>query len=294
MKRILCMTLLCLVLAAPALGEYAPLPVEGPAPYAPQAEGFDADGLGYQDESITVRAETIRRFETNITVVRITVQDASQVRTAMAGKYPGKTARPTSVQAKANNGVLTLSGDFYAHHNQGIVMRGGKLYRNNPHKGRDTLTIDWNGDFHIIHPTTKETWAPYQETVREAFCFGPGLVVDGVKLDSLDEVGISCGAKHGAVRMVLGQTGPLSYLAFATEGPEHEGSKGLTILEAADVAYELGCINAYNLDGGATAAICLGEQQISSFWKQKERPVSDVIYFATLVPDGGQGGNPDE
>ena len=107
-----------------------------------------------------------------------------------------------------------------------------------------------------------------------------------MKLDSLEEVTISCGAKHGAVRMVIGQTGPLSYLAFASEGPEHEGSKGLTILEAADVAYELGCINAYNLDGGATATICIGEKQVNSYWKQKERSIGDIIYFATLVPSG--------
>ena len=108
------------------------------------------------------------------------------------------------------------------------------------------------------------------------------------ELDSLEEVTISCGAKHGAVRMVIGQTGPLSYLAFASEGPEHEGSKGLTILEAADVAYELGCINAYNLDGGATATICIGEKQVNSYWKQKERSIGDIIYFATLVPSGAE------
>lgn len=67
-----------------------------------------------------------------------------------------------------------------------------------------------------------------------------------------------------------------------------EGSKGLTILEAADVAYELGCINAYNLDGGATATICIGEKQVNSYWKQKERSIGDIIYFATLVPSGAE------
>ena len=235
-----------------------------------------------------MRAEEIRRYDTDITVVRVTVKDPSQVRTAMAGKYPSKTARPASVQGENNRAVLTLSGDFFSYHNQGIVMRSGVLYRNSPHKGRDTLMIDWNGDFTILHPTTKESFAPYQDSIREAFCFGPGLVIDGVKLDSLEEVTISCGAKHGAVRMVIGQTGPLSYLAFASEGPEHEGSKGLTILEAADVAYELGCINAYNLDGGATATICIGEKQVNSYWKQKERSIGDIIYFATLVPSGAE------
>ena len=47
--------------------------------YAPEPDCFDADGWGYQDESITVRAEEIRRYDTDITVVRVTVKDPSPV-----------------------------------------------------------------------------------------------------------------------------------------------------------------------------------------------------------------------
>lgn len=90
-KLVLLCLLLCLMAAgACAEEQLAPLPIGGPAPYAPHPDCFDADGWGYQDESITVRAEEIRRYDTDITVVRVTVKDPSQVRTAMRASIPAK------------------------------------------------------------------------------------------------------------------------------------------------------------------------------------------------------------
>lgn len=56
-----------------------------------------------------------------------------------------------------------------------------------PHKGRDELIVDENGDFHLITCTTQAKWDEYIAgggTVLHAFCFGPALVVDGVPLTS--------------------------------------------------------------------------------------------------------------
>lgn len=46
----------------------------------------------------------------------------------------------------------------------------------------------------------------------------------------------------------------------------------------------MGCINAYNLDGGSSSSVVLGGKKINALSTGKIRPVGDCIYFATLIP----------
>ena len=48
-----------------------------------------------------------------------------------------------------------------------------------------------------------------------------------------------------------------------------------------------GCRMAYSLDGGQTAAIVMNDQLINRPVYGTQRKISDIIYFATAVPDGG-------
>ena len=50
---------------------------------------------------------------------------------------------------------------------------------------------------------------------------------------------------------------------------------------------KLGCDKAYTLDGGQTAVIVMNDQLINSVHYGYQREISDIIYFATAVPDGG-------
>ena len=45
------------------------------------------------------------------------------------------------------------------------------------------------------------------------------------------------------------------------------------------------CYNAYTLDGGQTASILIGGELINPVQFGEERPVSDIYYFATAVPN---------
>ena len=84
-------------------------------------------------------------------------------------------------------------------------------------------------------------------------------------------------------RMVIGQDGPLSYLCVATEGPENPGSVGLTLAQTAELMQSLGCQTAYNLDGGSSSTMVLGNEKINAHSSHKVRAICDILYFATLV-----------
>lgn len=264
---------------------YAPIPWSfDPAPYAPHEEGYLPDNGGYHDDSIDVRIETFRRDDTTVWAAYITLTDASQFRTGLAGKYPGKATKRVGDMAKRLNAVIAINGDYFNYHSQGIVVRNGKQLRNQPHKGRDTLIVDDKGDFTILSPTTREAWEAFEGTVMHAFCFGPGLVIDGVALSSLDQVKIDAGVARKSQRMAIGQLGPLQYLILTCEGPENDNCVGFDLLQMAALCQEMGCVNAYNLDGGSSSTIALKGKKINALSSGKVRLVGDCIYFATLVP----------
>lgn len=282
----LMLALLCLALTSFATAEsgFTPVPWDVKTmPQGPHKSGYLPDNAGYHDDSIDVRIETFRRDDTTVMAVYVTIADPSQLRTATAAnKYPSKATAPVTAMLKKANGVIGINGDYFAYHSQGIVVRNGRQLRNKPNKGRDTLIIDQDANFTILQGTTKEMFEAFEGEVIQAFCFGPGLVVDGVPLTDLDTVTMDCGKGRKTQRIVIGQIAPLQYVLITCEGPENEGSVGFDLLQMAQLCKELGCVNAYNLDGGSSCTVALNGKKINAISSRKVRYVSDIIYFATL------------
>ena len=257
---------------------------EAVSPNLPHAECYLPDNGGYHDDSIDIRVESFRDYDTTIMAVYITLTDVSQLRTSMAGRYPSKSETPVHTLARRAQAVAAINGDYVSFHDDGIVVRNGVLYRNKPNINRDTLIIDWNGDVTILSPTTKEAWEHLMSSALHAFCFGPGLVVDGKVLDDVTDLKLNQGKDRKTQRIAFCQLDHLQYLVLATEGPENKGSVGLTLLEMAELCGKMGVTNAYNLDGGSSSTVVLDNKKINSLSSGKVRPVGDCIWFATLVP----------
>lgn len=60
----------------------------------------------------------------------------------------------------------------------------------------------------------------------------------------------------------------------------------LRLTTMADLMIGFGCDKAYNLDGGQTSLIVTNNRVMSYLSFFCERRVSDIIYFATAIPDG--------
>ena len=256
------------------------------SPYLPDPAGYLPDKAGYHDGSIDIRVETFRRNDTTVMAVYVKLTDVSQFRTELASRYPSQQARLVATMARRVNAVLAINGDYFIYHDQGIVVRNGRTLRVAPVKGRDTLIVDEQGDFHILPHTTRADWDAYLAsggTALHTFCFGPGLVIDGEVLTDLSSVHIDNGKAKDTQRIAIGQIGPLEYLILATEGPENAGSVGFDLLEMAQMCYDMGMMNAYNLDGGSSSTVVLDGEKINSLSTGKHREVGDCIWFATLV-----------
>ena len=85
-------------------------------------------------------------------------------------------------------------------------------------------------------------------------------------------------------RAAIGQTGPLSYVMVIIQAKDRDGKTGFSQHKLAEFMYELGCTQAFNLDGGNSAEMVIGERVIKGMPGGDERTLSDIIYFATAKP----------
>ena len=69
------------------------------------------------------------------------------------------------------------------------------------------------------------------------------------------------------------------------KGDRFSGNCGLSQHKLAEVMYELGCTQAFNLDGGNSAELVFGDQIYRGMPNGSERDITDIIYFATAVPE---------
>lgn len=263
---------------------FDPLPLQGAAPYDPLPEGFLPDDAGYHDDSLDVRIETFRRHDTTVMAVRVKISDPTQLRAAMAARPPSKKTMVVASMARKNNAVLAINGDYFSYHDRGVVVRNGQQIRSRATGKRDVLIIDGEGNFRILYRCEEADYEQIRDEVVHAFCFGPGLVIDGQIPADVSGVDMDIAQHKPTQRIAIGQTGPLEYLILATEGPENKGSVGFTIDQMAEMCLEMGCVNAYNLDGGSSSTVVLNNKKINALSTGKVRPVGDCIYFATLVP----------
>lgn len=281
-SRMTGLLLMLMLLAAPTLCEsLEPLPIDdSPSPVA-KAENYLPDAAGYEDESLSVKIETTRLYDTNIMIARVKVAHPSQIRTAMTARYGTKTTTHPHKLAKRVNAIFAINGDFFNYHSQGYLVRQGQLYRDRTNATYDVLIIDDKGDFHILVDPTEEATHGFEGTIINSFNFGPALVVNGEIVETTKVINV--GLQKATQRMAIGQVGPLEYICVATEGPENEGSVGLTIPQIAQLMKDLGATQAYNLDGGSSSAMVLGGEKINALSSRKLRPICDILYFATLV-----------
>lgn len=240
----------------------------------------------YLDETIMVITWKQLVDGSMYTISEVKIADPSQLRRFMAdGEYGSSKKYYTSEMAPAVNAVTALSGDYYAFRDMGIVVYNGQVYRTEGQR-LDSCFIDTNGDMHFVYANEMNDPAAIEAYVKEkdirfSLAFGPAMVDNGKLCDIPYYYRIGEIDTKNA-RAAFCQMGQLHYL-LVTVNAEKPARRGQDVATFAKYLYEMGCINAYNLDGGQTATLVMNDKLISF---TKERMISDIIYFATAIPDG--------
>lgn len=257
--------------------------------FSPDVEILSGSTVRYylDDTIFAVSWKTVMDY-TVYSFAEIKIADPSQFRRFLAGgEYGSEKLYITTEMADSVNAVVASSGDYYLHRSVGVVVSDG-IVRKMAGDRADTCFVDADGNLSLLHRgelTDMEEAQAYvtAHNIRFSLAFGPILVENGVASTQanypLGEVN-----DHYA-RAALCQRDELHYL-LAVANSEGAWRQVPTIHEFARRIQETGCPTAYALDGGQTAAIVMHRELVNRVVFGYQRRISDIIYFATAIPDG--------
>lgn len=227
------------------------------------------------------------------TVSEVKLAHPSQFRRFLAGgAYGSEIQLLTTEMASSVNAVLASSGDFYANRRLGVIVYDGVVQRVDSEL-LETCYIDDNGDMSFSYigqlPDVESAQKFVDENnIRFSMAFGPVLVENGVPRPYAEYADYARGKPdEDHSRIALCQRGPLHYLiVIAGQSPKDNCYRLITMSEFQKHIVEFGCDMAYTLDGGQTATMVMNDQLMNRPSYNSQRDISDIIYFATAIPNG--------
>ena len=224
-----------------------------------------------------------------VSFAEVKMAHGSQLRRALAGNAYGSSVEeyPTNMASNVN-AVLAISGDFYNFRDLGITVYQRQLYRHAP-KSVDTAYFTADGDMIFSKRGELTDKAEAEQFIADndvifSVAFGPILVEDGQLVTTTQYPIGEIEKKYS--RTAIGQKDELHYVLMTVnyEGP---CQVTCTLAQAAQYIYDKGVEKAYALDGGQTSSMVFNGELVNRVDWGNERTMSDIIYFATAVPEGG-------
>lgn len=219
----------------------------------------------------------------------VKIAHGSQLRRALAGgsysRGPGLRIRETEF-AKSVNAVASINGDFYDYRNLGITVYQREVYRNNPAL-IDSCFFTASGDMLFSHRGELKEKGEAEQFVKDndvvfGLAFGPILVENG---EATHTASYPVGeVQFHYSRSAIGQLDSLHYLLM-TAGFDAWYDNVPDINQTAQYIQAKGVDKAYALDGGGTAEIVVDGKAFNHVDFDTERPMSDIIYFVTALPE---------
>ncbi len=269
----------------------------------PKAECWIQPNKEYEDESIHVILDERRNYKSkssdgNITIrwAVIEIKDPSQLRTALSyDSFENKDLATAPEMVAYLNPVIAFNDDYVKMNNyKGYVMRQGVLYSDNLDEWsdelkQDVLIIDDQGDFSVVQ---KATSADVQARIAElegegrqainTFTFGPTLVLNG-EAQEIKGKDSTHTVITATARTAFCQLDTLKYAVFAADCPQT--GYGINCQELANFIVKTfpECKVAYNLDGGGSSRLFMGQKKVNKAMGRRE--IYGMIYFASAVSE---------
>ena len=203
------------------------------------------------------------------------VKDPSRVYVGVSGPLgtPTSYGRQISAMVEEHGAIAAVNANGFIDPNGmgnggmpvGIVISEGQLCFGDLGSYYDICGFDNDGKLHVGWMTGQEAM---DMGIRDAACFGPCLIKDGVKQDM---TGFFGGYNP---RTVIGQAEDGTVMILLIEGRMFT-SIGLTYPQLVDFCYDIGMVNASNMDGGASSVMYYGGEQatiVSTLYGARDMP----------------------
>ena len=176
--------------------------------------------------------------------------------------------------------VLWITGDNLINNDtdaKGTLIRDGWLFQRS--NRFDTFILDpKTREMRIVHAGEISAEALWESGVENCFSFGPVTIENG-------EINPQAGATRRLEnpRTMLGMIEPGHFVAVVADGRQPGYSLGLNGQECAELMLSLGCVTAYNLDGGMSATMIFMGNKINRHSSGEYKGLPATI---RTMPDG--------
>ncbi len=236
-----------------------------------------ASDSGYQSKNLNISLKRYSRSGLVFYVADIYLRDISSFVTAFADDTFGMGHRERALVIGERIGaIVAVNGDFYGGRSDGIVIRNGELYRSDPYPDRDVCVLFWDGRIETYGTSKFNAKNAIDNGAYQAWNFGPRLLDDNGKAKKKFNSDVG----PANPRTALGYYEPGHYCFVVVDGRQ-EDSGGMTLTELAALMQELGCVRAYNMDGGNTSVMTAGGKLVNQP-SNGGRETSDIIAIVEL------------
>lgn len=248
-----------------------------------------ADDWNYLSEtlSISIREISTGSGSNKLTyfVADVVVKNATQLKSGFANNQFGRNIIAyTSAIAKENNAIFAINGDYYGFRSDGIEIRNGVIFRDKP--ARIGLAFYRDGSMKIYDETKTSAQELLNQGVWNTLSFGPALIQNSVVTTNFNKVAIDTNFGNHTIqgnepRTGIGIIGSNHFVFVVVDGRSTGYSRGASLAEFAQIFKDLGCTDAYNLDGGGSATMYfMGRVVNNPLGKNQERGTSDILFIS--------------
>ena len=209
-------------------------------------------------------------------VIDFYVRNIKNLRGAFAkGTYPENNKQVDSIEdmANENKAKFAINCDYCGFRKNGVIIRNGVTYQD-AHRTDICLLYD-NGVMDIVpHSTYKAMSDEEKASIWQSVSFSPALLSDG-EICPITQTG---NILNPHPRSGIGYFEPGHYCFIQVEGRQPGYSDGILLPDYARMFKDLGCVEAFNMDGGSSSVIVFDGKQINKpAWSGRE--TSDILYL---------------
>ena len=231
----------------------------------------------YKSPNVSITVETITygegKHKQTYHVADIYIASIDNFATYYAGDGGSYASMFVEEMSVASDALIAICGDYLTLQRSGFLMRNGQVFYET--SNNDSICA-------LFPDGTMETYEGREYTIEDiknrgavqVWSFGPTL------LDENGEVrkhyDMPRAVSYYNPRSAIGYYEPGHYCFLVADGRQEGYAKGFTIPELAQIFKDLGCVKAYNLDGGGSAVMAFNHKTYS---KQSNggRDLGDIL-----------------
>lgn len=280
MKRTAALLAAALLLCAPLLSlaaqeaAYEDLRSLAPAgTFLEEGEEPRITETSYKSADISITIEKRREYESDIYVADIYLADIRNFRRAFShGQWKSNAEKPGVIVAN-NNALLAITGDYSSLFEKGLVVANGEVLRQSANQIRHNCLIYPDGRMETFGKGELDVKQAAAQPIWQSFLFGPELLKAGG--EAFEKFDSKIGAANP--RSAIGYFAPGHYCFVLADGRSSK-NRGLKLTQLSELMQRLGCLAAYNLDGGQSAIMVFMGQVVNSPYRGG-RSLNDMAYI---------------